>query len=120
MDTFPTITRRPGWRGWKEEYSKEAVQVASFASGTPLLNPLFTFDPLTFTPPYYLVSQADKETLMAFYKAHKDIPFEWINTQKPDAPITYEVIFVQPPKCQLDRVQDRWKISFIFRQYSPL
>ena len=119
MATFPTLDRSPGYKGYSEELSKESVQIASKASGLPLVQKLFTFDPKTWKHTLYLVSQADKETVITFYEANKDVPFDWSNTQE-TSPITYEIIFIQPPKCKLDRVKDRWQISFVFTQYSPL
>lgn len=116
MSTFPVISRSPK-HDFTEELSPEAIQVASKASGLPVVNKLFTFDPKTWGVEYGLVIQADKDTLMAFYEANKDVPFDWANTQDGN---TYEVIFAGPPKCKLDRLKTRWNISITFLQYSPL
>lgn len=119
MATYPTLSRSPGVKGFAEDISKNAVQIASSASGLPVLNKLFTFAGKTWKFTSYLVVQADKETVLTFYEANKDIPFDWSNTQE-TAPITYEVIFMHPPKCTLDKLKNRWRIVNTFRQYSPL
>ena len=118
MATFPTLSRTLGAKNFAEELSKNTVQVASKASGLPVLNKLFTFDPKTWKFTLYLVSQTDKETVLTFYEANKDVPFDWSNTQ--EGPTTYEVIFDRPPKCKLDKLKTRWTITFMFTQYSPL
>jgi len=116
MATFPiTLSRSPGASGFTEELSSDTVEVASKASGLPVINKLFTFDAKTWKHTLNLVSQADKETIMTFYDGNKDIPFSWVNQQ--DA-VTYEVIFDGPPQCQLDKVKTRWKITLTFLQYS--
>jgi len=118
---FPTtLTRSPGWKGWIVESPKEAVQIGRRASGLPVINKRFTFIGLNFRNTSNLVPQADYETIMTHYNTYNDVPFNWVNTQKPDTPITYEVIWAQPPRCQLDRLRDRWRISIVFTQYSPL
>ena len=117
MANFPALSRSPGATGFTEELSSETVQIASKASGLPVLNKIFTFDPRMFKYTLHLVSQADKESVITFYKANCDIPFDWTNTQDDN---TYEVIFDHPPKCQLDKIKERWKISLTFTQYSPL
>ena len=119
MATFPVLSRSPGSKGFAEELNKNTVKVASKASGLPVLNKLFTFDSKTWKFTLYLVSQTDKESVITFYKANCDVPFDWSNTQE-TAPITYEVIFARPPKCTLDKVKDRWRIVNTFIQYSPL
>jgi len=118
MADFPTLSRKPGKKGWSVTPCKEAVHIGRKASGLPVVNELFTFSPLTFTVPYYLATQEDYEDTMTHYNVHKGIPFNWTNTQKIDTPVTYEVIYAQPPKCQLDKLQDRWQINVTFRQYS--
>ena len=118
MATFPnTLSRSPGCKGFSVVLSNEAVKIASKASGLPVLNKLFTFDPATFKFTLFLVSQADYTTIMAFYNANKDVPFDWENTQDSN---TYEVIFAGPPNCTLDKLKNRWKMQFTFMQYSPL
>lgn len=119
MATYPTLSRSPGAKSFAEELSKDAVKIASKASGLPVLNKLFTFIPKTWKFTSYLVIQADKETVLAFYLANCDVPFDWSNTQE-TSPITYEVIFEHPPKCTLDKVKNRWRIVNTFTQYSPL
>lgn len=118
MATFPNaLSRSPGAKGYSQVLSKDTVQKAKKASGLPVLNKLFTFDGLEWKFTLYLVSQADYDTIMTFYGANLDIPFNWENTQDSN---TYEVIFAAPPKCSLDRVKDRWRMQFRFLQYSPL
>jgi len=116
VETFPVLSRTPG-HNFMEVQSTDAVQVANKASGLPLLNKLFTFDPKTFTVQLNLVTQTDKESVMTFYKANCDVPFKWTNDQDGEE---YEVIFARPPKCALDRLKTRWRIDLVFIQYSPL
>ena len=117
MATFPTISREPEAKGFSELIDPEAMSIAKATSGLPVLNKLFTFAPKTFRHTRYFVAQADKETVMTFYGANKDVPFDWLNTQDSN---TYEVIFLGPPKVSLDKINKRWMMVFIFKQYSPL
>jgi len=117
MATFPTLSRTPGVQGYIEDTSKDAVNIASKASGLPVVNKLFTFDPKTWKYSLFLVSQADKETIAAFYEANKDVPFSWYNYQESE---TYEVIFDGPPAYSLDKIKMRWHINLMLVQYSPL
>ena len=114
MATFPVLSRFPGAQGYIEETSKDTVEVASKASGLPIVNKLFTFDPKTWKYNLFLVSQADKNTVAAFYEANKDVPFDWYNYQEAT---TYEVIFEQPPQYSLDKIKIRWQISLTLTQY---
>ncbi len=118
-ELFPTLSRSPGAKGFAEEISEDAVQIGRKASGLPVLNKLFTFAGKTWKFTLFLVIQADKETVLTFYEANKDVPIDWSNTQEVP-PQTYEVIFMHPPKCTLDRVKNRWRIVNTFSQYSPL
>lgn len=118
MANFPALSRSPGASGYAEELPKESVAVGGAMSGLPVLNELFTFDPTTWKHTLYLVSQADKETVMTFYKANKGVPFNWDNAQEDDT--TYEVVFIAPPVCKLDRIKARWRITIMIKQYSPL
>lgn len=117
MNTFPVgLSRGPGI-SWKEDHSKSSVKIASAGSGLPVLNELFTFEPMTWAGTYNLTSQADKETINTFYLNNKGVPFTWLNPQDGS---TYQVIFMGPPKNQLDRISTRWKITFVFKQYSSV
>jgi len=117
MNTFPTLSSSPNIKGFVEELSDEAVRIASTASGYPVLNKLFTFDPRTWKFALYCVSQTDKSAVITFYEANKDVPFNWKNGQDGE---TYEVIFMSKPACQLEDCKDLWLINLILRQNSPL
>ena len=114
---FPVISRSPGAKAYTEVLDKNAVRVASTASGLPVVNKLFTFQPITFKHTLFLVAQADKDTVMAHYEANKDVPFDWGNIQDGD---TYEVVYAMPPKLTIDKIKLRWRIQLTFIQYSPL
>jgi len=116
MAAFPALSRIPGSSSYTEELNKNAVKVGSKASGLPVLNKLVTFDAKTFKHTLNLVSQADKESVITHYKATCDVPFNWDNEQEDGT--TYEVIYGAPPKCKLDKVKERWKITLILIQYS--
>ncbi len=117
METFPTLSSSPSVENFIEELSDETVQIASKASGLPVLNKLFTFDSKTWNHVLNFVSQVDKSAIMTFYEANKDVPFNWLNEQD-DA--TYEVIFIGPPGCKTDGEKEFWKIILTLMQYSPL
>jgi len=120
MATFPVLTRKGSKAGYLEVHSKDAVHVASKASGLPVVNKLFTFDPMTWKYSLKLVTNADKATLMTFYNANEDVPFDWFNPQDGN---TYEVIFNMPPQCIMDGSDGTniyWKIVLNLTQYSPL
>ena len=116
LDTFPTLDRSLS-HSFQEVRNKDAVHVASKASGLSFANKLFTFNPKTWKGVLKLVIQADKVTVDTFYAEHCEIPFEWDNTQEDN---TYEVIFGQPPICTLDKLKNRWTIGLVFIQYAPL
>ncbi|MBN1807179.1 MAG: hypothetical protein JW837_18175 [Sedimentisphaerales bacterium] len=97
--------------------NSEAVHHASRASGLPVVNKLFTFDGDTFTYTLPLTDQADTDSVFAFYEAHKDVPFYWFN---PQDEVTYEVVFAEPPKRNIDKLKTRWKITVVFHQYAPV
>lgn len=105
--SFPGLSRKPS-HTFSDEPSDRAVVVGSTASGYPVLNKQFTFDPRTFTPELRSLSEADKLTVMAFYEQHKDIPFPWYNEQDDT---TYEVCFTEPPRCRMDGRKDLWRIQ---------
>lgn len=115
MNTFPTISRNPGVSGYNFDKSSDAILVANRASGLPVLNKIWTFDPIIFSFKLNLVSDTDKNTIMDFYEANKDVPFYWYNNQDS---ITYEVIFTRPVRCSLDKIKTRWQISIELQQYS--
>jgi len=120
MATFPVIVRKGAMSGYSETHSSDAIKVASKASGLPLLNKLFTFDPRTWKYTVTTVTNADKLTLLTFYDANKDVPFDWLNPQDGN---TYEVIFDKPPVCTMagsDGTNIYWKINLVILQYSPL
>lgn len=117
MNTWPVgLSRGPGI-AWKEGYPNTSVKIASAASGLPVINELFTFDPMTWVGVFNMTSQADKETIATFYQANKGVAFKWLNPQDSS---TYEVIFTHPPKMQLDRISTLWRIAVTFRQYSTV
>ena len=117
MNTFPIgLSRGPGVN-FIEEFDKRAVKVASAASGLPVVNELFTFVPMTWKGVFNLTSQADKETIMAFYLANRGVAFKWLNPQDSN---TYEVVFLTPPLRKLDKISTRWRITFTFKQYSTV
>jgi len=119
METFPTLTRKGSRKGYSEKRSKNAVNIASKASGLPLVNKLFTFDPTTWKYTLDLVSDVDKATLLTFYNANKDVPFYWPN---PQDGLVYEVIFDGPPAVTIagsDGTNVYWKIVLTLVQYSP-
>jgi len=117
LNTFPSIASAPLCDGFRDEPSADAVLIASTASGYPLLNKLFTFDPRTFRFDLRFVSQTDKENVLAFYEANKDVPFLWTNGQDHKQ---YEVAFVARPGCALDGLPDVWRIGLELRQTTPI
>lgn len=117
MNTFPHTLHSPRRESsFSDEKSDEAVLVASYASGYPLMNKQFTFDPRTFGFEMRHVTDANKSTFVAFYEANKDVPFYWTNEQDD---VQYEVAFVGKPSCRLDDQKDFWRIRFEFIQTSP-
>ncbi|KKN57510.1 hypothetical protein LCGC14_0561270 [marine sediment metagenome] len=120
MATFPTLTRKGSKSGWLQTPNKNAVKVASAASGLPVVNKLFTFDGPTWKYVLKLVTSTDKDTLETFYGNNKDVPFDWLNPQDSN---TYEVIFASPPRYTCggsDGTNFYWNITLVITQYSPL
>jgi len=116
MDAFPHTLHKPARNNFRDEPDDNAVIIGSTASGYPVLNKLFTFDPRTFTYEKRLVANSHKLLIMAFYEAHKDVPFYWYNVQDKTQ---YEVAFVSKPVCRIDGRDDLWRISFAFIQTTP-
>lgn len=116
MNTFPYELHAPSREGFRDEPSDEAMLIGSYASGYPLLNKQFTFAPRTFEFEKRHVSQATKETYMAFYKANKDVAFYWTNEQEG---VQHEIAFARKPRCRIDGDKDEWRISFEFIQTTP-
>ena len=112
MNTFPDISRKPN-QNFSDEPSDDAVLVGSAASGYPVLNKLFTFDPRTFSFEMPCVLEADKLSIMEFYENNKEVPFYWLNKQDKT---TYEVIFISKPGCRLDGRGDLWRIQLNLKQ----
>ena len=115
MTVWPVIVRK-GSHTFSDEPSNEAVLVGSTASGYPVLNKLFTFDPRTFGFTLRSVVDADKITIMDFYEDNKEVPFFWTNPQND---VTYEVAFVRPPRPRMDGRKDLWRLDIELRQTSP-
>ncbi len=115
MNTFPYNIRSPNLN-FSDEPSDKAVLVADMASGYPLLNKLFTFDPRTFSFEIPCVPDVDKQEIMTFYENNKDVPFYWFNKQDKTQ---YEVAFVSKPTCRLEGRGDLWNITLNLRQSSP-
>ena len=115
LNTFPYTIHSPDNKTFRNEKSDEAVLIGSMASGYPLMNKQFTFDPITFTRNLRFVSQTNKLTIMAFYEANKDVPFYWTDEQDD---IQYEVAFVSKPECVSDGEKELWKITLELRQTS--
>lgn len=119
MATFPTITQKYNISNWLEMHTPNAVSTASSASGCPIRNRLFTFDPLNWAYSLKLVSAADKATLETFYKANKGVPFDW---DHPITAVTYEVIFAAPPTWTIASSSRliSYNVALNLTQYSPL
>jgi len=116
LNKFPDISRKPEQEGFRDEPTGQAVLIADMASGYPLLNKLFTFDPRNIEFELRAVLEADAGTVMQFYEDNKDVPFYWFNDQKKE---TIEVCFLKKPRCRLDGRRDLWRILISFLQTSP-
>jgi len=114
MNTFPDIERKPDLN-FSDEKSDQAVLIADVASGYPVLNKLFTFDPRTFSFEMPSVPEVDKLEIMQFYEDNKEVPFYWLNKQDNTQ---YEVVFISKPTCRLDGRGDLWRIGLSLRQSS--
>lgn len=112
MNTFPILSRKPARTGFSDEQTGKAVLVADMASGYPILNKLFTFDPRTIKFDLRSLSNADKLTVIAFYEVNKDIIFLWTNVQDTTQ---YEACFIIQPKIRLDGRDDLWCITLELR-----
>lgn len=115
MNTFPTLSVGLDVSGFGDEPSDDAVQIASTASGYPVMNSLFTFDPRTFSGTLSNVSETDKRAVMTFYETNRDVPFYWLNEQDDT---TYEVCFAQKPRPRLmgDDDKEQWQIALVLLQ----
>lgn len=115
MNTFPTLIRKFS-SNLSDEHSRETVQHARRANGSILLNKIFTFDSMTFSRELDKAPQSDRDDIEEFYKENKDEIFLWYND---DDEITYEVVFVQPPKYRFamrSLGESYWNISLTFEQ----
>lgn len=112
---FPLIGRTPSHK-FSDETTKTAVLVGSTASGYPVLNKQFTFDPRTFSVELRSVIDADKLIVMDFYELNKDFVFPWYNDQDDT---WYEVCFIVKPRCRMDGRKDLWRINLELMQTTP-
>lgn len=119
MNTFPTLSTGLDISGFSDEPSDNAVRIASTASGYPVINELFTFDPRTFSGTLSNVSETDKQTVMAFYEANKGVPFYWLNEQDDTV---YEVCFASKPRPSIMDGDDKtkWRIPLTFLQTAAI
>jgi len=115
MNTFPNIDRKPESEGFVREPSGGAVVIGDAASGYPVLNKLFTFEPDIIRGELRLVADADKGTVMQFYKDNKDVPFYFYDDQAKE---TLEVCFTGKPSCRLEETPDMWRITIGLKQTS--
>jgi len=116
MNTFPNIDRKPDVEGFVREPSGGAVLIGETASGYPVLNKLFTFEPDVIKFELRLVADADKGTVMQFYEDNKDVPFYFYDDQAKE---TLEVCFAVKPSCRLDGTPDMWRISIEMKPTTP-
>ncbi len=110
---FPTFSTSPKREGFVDEYSNDIVIVDTYASGYPLINPQFTFNPKFFSYDMYYVSQTDKESYMTFYENNKNNNILWTNEQDDNI---YIVIFTEKPNCELQGAKEEWKIETDLKQ----
>ena len=115
MNTFPFNIRSPNLN-FSEPPSGKAVLVGDSASGYPMMNKLFTFEPRTFDFEIPCVPDADKKEVMQFYEDNKEVPFYWLNKQDKSL---HETIFVGKPTCRLEGRGDLWRMGFSLRQSAP-
>jgi hypothetical protein len=110
MNTFPTLSCAPKISGWNDSFHPGGTEIGSTESGYPVFNKMVTFHPKDFLHTLQNVSQADKETIEAFYAANEDVPFYWLNEQDG---IVYEVGFTDRPSCQTqdDDNKESWQIG---------
>ena len=115
MNTYP-ITLSVGQSfDFADEYSSETVETANKASGTPLRNKLFTFDPRNFKYSYHNATTTDKDAINTFYQANIDVPFTWSNQQ---TGTSFTVVFAAPPQAKNAGEKDVWNITMQLRQYT--
>ena len=113
MSNFPTLTVSPKIDGFTDEYSRDGQRIADPTNGYPLLIRELHFNPRYFRFTLYNATDEDKTTLMDFYDSNKDKTFNWTNEQDST---TYEVMFAEKPKCQLNGQKDRWNIELVLVQ----
>ena len=116
MNTFLNIGRKPDAEGFVREPAGGAVVIGETASGYPVLNKLFTFEPDIIEFELRGVIDPDMQTVMDFYEDNKDVPFYWYDDQGKK---TYEVCFAGKPGCRLDGCVDLWRITIKFKQTNP-
>ena len=115
--SFPTLSSYPKIEGFIDEYSDETIVRDSYASGYPLINPYFSFDPKNYSYVMRFMSQADKESLSTFYRDNKVNKIFWPNEQDDN---TYLVIFTRKPSCELDGANNKWKMDLGLRQVAEV
>ena len=116
MNTFPNIDRKPETGTFSREPAGGAVLVGETASGYPVLNKLFTFEPDVIKGELPFVADTDKRTVMQFYEDNKDVPFYFYDDQAKE---TIEVCFTGKPSCRLEETPDMWRITIELKLTSP-
>jgi len=110
---FPTLSTSPSLQQYTDEFDESTILKDSYASGYPLLNPQYDFDPKHFRHTLRNISQADKILLMNFYEGNKESEVFWLNEQ--DGSI-YVVMFMSKPFCELDASKNEHRIELDLKQ----
>ena len=97
METFPTLNTEGSVQGWSENRQKDTVLTAKSGAGKLFKGTNRVFDPISFEFILPLLHDADKVTLLAFYKANKEKEFYWTH---PGTLVVHTVSYDNPPKFE--------------------
>ena len=111
---FPRpTTRSPSIESYTEPLPASAVAEASYASGYPLVDDLFTFTPDIWAHHIRGISTVQKNQIKAHWKQSKGEEFPWYNELDEEF---YIVVYFGLPTFALDTKVGLWRVDLAFRQ----
>ena len=105
INTFPTLGTEGSVDGWSEGRQSDTVLSAPLKSGKPFKSTNRILDPVTFQFRIPLLTDAERDTLKAFYTANKEKEFYWTH---PGTLVVHLVSFDSPINFRANGESNSW------------